>query len=137
MPRRSKLPRAVAAGIVMAVLLDTAIQILWNWAVRGIPVDASALATARGALSNPWFYAAMATFVSQLFNWTRVLARADLSFAQPLTALSYLSVLAVSSRSLHESLSAFKLIGVGFVLLGVFFISRTPHRTGSGPGVPR
>lgn len=134
MPRRPSLPRAVAAGIVLAVILDTIIQILWKWAVRGIPADAPALATARGALSNPWFYAAMAAFGLQLLNWTRVLARADLSFAQPFTALSYISVLAISTRSLHEHLSAFKLIGVGLVLLGVFFISRTPHRTGGSAG---
>ena len=133
----TRIPGTVVAGLVLAVALDTGIQVAWKLAVSGPPGDDSVRATALRALSSPWFYAAMAAFGAQLYNWTRVLARADLSFAQPFTALSYISVMAISTRSLHEHLSAFKLIGVGLVLLGVFFISRTPHRTGGGAEAPR
>jgi drug/metabolite transporter (DMT)-like permease len=71
----------------------------------------------------------MLAFGAQLFNWIRVLARSDLSFAQPFTALSYISVLAISHHSLHENLSVSKMAGVVLILVGVFFISRTPFRT--------
>ena len=64
----------------------------------------------------------------------RVLARADLSFAQPFTALGYITVLAISAHSLHEQISAPKVLGVALILLGVFFISRTPFRTTGVPG---
>lgn len=134
MTRRSPIPPSVVAGLVLAIGLDTAIQILWKMAVVGIPPGASAAETARGALSNPYFYAAMLAFAAQLLNWMRVLSRADLSFAQPFTALSTITVLAVSVLSLHERLSLFKIVGVGLVLLGVYFISRTPHRTGNAAG---
>jgi drug/metabolite transporter (DMT)-like permease len=86
-------------------------------------------ATIRGALANPLFYAAMLAFGAQLFNWLRVLARADLSFAQPFTAISYITVLAISCHSLQESLSVSKIFGVALILVGVFCISRTPFRT--------
>ena len=76
----------------------------------------------------------MLAFAAQLLNWMRVLSRADLSFAQPFTALSTITVLAVSVLSLHERLSLFKIIVIGLVLLGVYFISRTPHRTGNAAG---
>ena len=84
-----------------------------------------------GALSNRYFYIAMLAFGAQLVNWIRVLARADLSFAQPFTALGYVTVLAVSRHSLQEEISAMKILGVMLIFLGVFFISRTPHQTGA------
>jgi drug/metabolite transporter (DMT)-like permease len=71
----------------------------------------------------------MLAFGAQLINWMRVLARADLSYAQPFTALSYLTVLTLSSHTLHEHLSPARLCGVGMILAGVFLISRTSHRT--------
>ncbi|HTZ21063.1 MAG TPA: EamA family transporter [Opitutaceae bacterium] len=133
----TKLPGAVVVGLVLAIVLDTFIQIAWKLSVAHVPVDASVVATARGALSSPFFYAAMVAFGAQLFNWMRVLARADLSFAQPFTALSYISVLAISCHSLHEDLSVSKMFGVALILVGVFFISRTPfHTTGNDRHTP-
>ena len=125
----TKLPGAVVVGLILAIVLDTFIQITWKLSVSHVPADASVSATIRGALASPLFYAAMLAFGAQLFNWVRVLARADLSFAQPFTALSYVSVLAISCRSLQESLSVSKMAGVALILVGVFFISRTPYRT--------
>ena len=125
----TKLPGAVVVGLILAIILDTFIQITWKLSVSQVPADASVSATIRGALANPFFYAAMLAFGAQLFNWMRVLARADLSFAQPFTALSYISVLAISCHSLGENLSVSKLFGVALILVGVLFISRTPFRT--------
>jgi drug/metabolite transporter (DMT)-like permease len=124
-----KLPCALIGGLVLAIVLDTVIQVTWKLAVSGVPGDASLAATAREAVANPYFWAAMTAFGAQLFNWVRVLARADLSFAQPFTALGYISVVAISAHSLHEPISAPKVLGVALILLGVFFISRTPFRT--------
>jgi drug/metabolite transporter (DMT)-like permease len=122
---------------MLAIVLDTIIQITWKLAVSGIPGNASMAATAWGALSTPFFYAAMFGFGAQLFNWVRVLARTDLSFAQPFTALSYISVLAISAHSLHENISLSKALGVALILTGVFFISRTPFRTASANALER
>lgn len=141
---QAKLPGAVVGGLILAIVLDTIIQITWKLAVAGVPGNASVAATAREVLSNPLFCAAMLAFGAQLFNWVRVLARADLSFAQPFTALSYISVLAISAHSLHESIPSTKALGVILILVGVFFISRTPFRTanicrpeGKNPDSPR
>jgi drug/metabolite transporter (DMT)-like permease len=63
----------------------------------------------------------------------RVLARADLSFAQPITALSYITVLVLSRLALHEKVSLPKILGTALILLGVFLISQTPYRTTRPP----
>ena len=121
------IPKSVILGIVLAFVLDTLIQILWKLAISGIPDDTSLSGILKTALSNPYFYLPMLALAAQLVNWIRVLGHADLSFAQPMTALGYISVLAVSAHSLHESISVFKIIGISLIFLGVFYISRTPH----------
>ena len=128
-PGATALPGAVVAGLVLAVVLDTFIQIAWKLAVSSAPGNATLSAAALGTLSSPLFYAAMLGLGAQLLNWIRVLARADLSFAQPFTALSYVTVLALSAQSLGEHISAAKVFGVCLILAGVFFISRTPFRS--------
>ena len=134
---RTNVPASVVVGLVVAIILDTVVQIAWKRGVSGLPPGSSVSATARGALANRYFYVAMLAFSAQLVNWLRVLARADLSFAQPFTALSYITVLTLSSRFLHENLSPSKVVGVGIILLGVYFISRTSSLTTGGIGIGR
>lgn len=127
-------PGAVVVGLVLAVVLDTVIQISWKLAVAPVSGDASLAAIARRVFSSPLFGAVVLGFGAQLYNWLRVLARADLSFAQPFTALSFISVLAISSRSLHENISPAREFGVLLIFLGVFCISRTPFQTAHAGG---
>jgi drug/metabolite transporter (DMT)-like permease len=131
--RTAQLPPSVIAGLVLAVGLDTVAQIAWKLAVAGIPAEAPPLVAARAVLAAPLFYVAMAAFGAQLWNWLRVLARADLSFAQPFTALSYVTVLAVSRALLHEPLGPARLLGVALILVGVACIARTPAQTTATP----
>src|ERR1700690_315919 len=106
---KPKIPLAVIVGLILAIVLDTLLQISWKFAVSGFP--------------RFYFYFVMAIFVAQYVNWMRVLARADLSFAQPFTALGYITVLTLSSYFLHEKISLLKIFGVILIILGVFFIS--------------
>ena len=125
----TKLPAAVIVGLVLAVVLDTVTHIAWKLAVVHLPADASFATIAGAALSSPLFLVAMLAYLAQFYNWMRVLEHADLSFAQPLTALGYVAVLAISAHSLHEHVSAARIAGVALILAGVVCISRTPSRT--------
>jgi drug/metabolite transporter (DMT)-like permease len=129
----TKFPRPVIVGLVLAVVLDTIMQITWKLAVARVPEGAPLEAAVRAVFTTPLFYVAMLTLSAQLWNWLRVLAHADLSFAQPITALSYVTVIAISHGWLHEKLSPTKLAGVALIFVGVFFISRTPFRTTGHP----
>ena len=71
-------------------------------------------------------------FVAQLINWLRVLEVSDLSYSQPITSLSYISVLWFSVSWLGEQLDPLKIGGILFIMAGVFFISRGPHHSGKG-----
>ena len=132
-PRPRPLPWSVFVGLTVAVLLDTFVQVTWKQSVSGIS-DRSGLASVIAtALRTPLFYVAMAGFAAQLLNWTQVLAKADLSFAQPITALSYISVLAISRGFLHETLSVGKIAGVVLILAGVACISQSGEKPGEAP----
>ena len=60
-----------------------------------------------------------------------VLGNADLSYAQPLTSLSYVSVYCLSVLYLKEATDLIQITGIIFVLAGIWFISQTDHVTQS------
>ena len=68
-------------------------------------------------------------FIAQLINWLRVLEASDLSYSQPITSLSYITVLWFSVAWLGEQLDALKVAGIVLIVAGVWFISRGPHRS--------
>ena len=68
-------------------------------------------------------------FVAQLINWLRVLEMSDLSYSQPITSLSYITVLWFSVAWLGEQLDPLKIAGILLIIAGVWFISRGPHHS--------
>ena len=86
-------------------------------------------------LHQPVFIIVAVLLVCQLANWLDVLDRADLSYAQPITSLSYVSVCLCSAVYLKEPVDGLQLTGIGFVLAGVWFISRTDHVSRAGDSV--
>lgn len=139
--------RLVWLGLALAISLDTVAQLCWKYAVDRLPETVGLWEIFFSVLSEPLFHVALLLFVLQFFNWMVVLAHADLSYAQPITALSYVTVTGASTALFHERLSALRLTGLAMILLGVWFISRTSHRTTErvpdrwagqpGTGVPR
>jgi drug/metabolite transporter (DMT)-like permease len=127
----SRLPqsRTVWIGLALAILLDTVTQLCWKSAVAYVPETLGVWSSIGHILSVPLFQVTLLLFLLQFVNWMVVLAHADLSYAQPITALSYVTVNGASMAIFHEHLSALRIAGLALILLGVWFISRTSHRT--------
>jgi len=123
----STLPPGLVFRLALAVILDTAVHIVWKLAVLQLPNSGSLPAALEAASREPLFLLVAALFVWQLVNWLRVLEGCDLSYSQPITALSLILVLVLSALYLGESVDALKVLGIGFVFAGVWFISRTDH----------
>ena len=128
-------PAALVLRLALAIALDTAVQVLWKVGAEQLPGSASVSAAAEAALHQPVFLLVAALFCWQLVNWLHVLENSDLSYAQPITSLSFVSVFAVSAAWLGESVDTPKVIGIGLVFAGVWCISRSGHQTArdSGP----
>ena len=117
----ARIPAWLAWRLALAIVLDTAVHVLWKTAADQLPSV------------SPLFLVVAVLFVPQLLNWLRVLEGSDLSYSQPITSLSLVTVLVVSVLFLGESADARKLLGIAFVFAGVWFISRTAHDSRAQP----
>jgi len=126
---KRKFSTKLAAGLLIAIVIDTALQLVWKSAVLSLPHDGSLWLNVQAILQNPRFIFVLFLMGCQFFNWLMVLGDADLSYAQPVTSLSYVSVFLLSALYLNEAADVFQIAGIIFVLAGVWFISQTEHLT--------
>jgi drug/metabolite transporter (DMT)-like permease len=126
---KRKFPVRLAVGLLIAILIDTALQLVWKSAVLTLPHDGSPWLNLQAILQNPRFVFVIFLMGCQFFNWLMILGDADLSYAQPITSLSYVSVFFLSVLYLKEAADLFQIAGIMLVLVGVWFISQTEHLT--------
>ena len=126
---RKNIPARLAAGLFLAILIDTALQLVWKFAVLSLPNDGSPWLNVHAVLQSPLFVFVIFLMACQFFNWLMVLGNADLSYAQPVTSLSYVSVFCLSVLYLKEGTDLIQVAGIVLVLAGVWFISQTDHVT--------
>jgi drug/metabolite transporter (DMT)-like permease len=127
-PASSPLGRRVAAVLAIAIALDTLSQLLWKLAATRLPATLSPESLLHSIERDPLPLLVIGVFLLQLVNWLLVLERVDLSYAQPLTALSYVSVCLLSAWLFGERLDVHKGLGVSLVLAGVALVSASPAR---------
>ena len=121
--------RIVWFALTMTIAMDTIVQLCWKFAVGQVPDTIGLWQSVVSVLHEPLFHVAVLVFFLQFFNWMIVLAHADLSYAQPITALSYVTVSGASIAIFHEYISPLRVVGLAMILIGVWVISRTTFRT--------
>ena len=84
-------------------------------------------ASLRTVAVQPYVWAGLALFGASALVWLVVLSRASLSFAYPFAALTYVLILLFDAVVLDETVPPLRWAGVGFIAVGIFLISRTPH----------
>ena len=127
MPQGSKTPRKLLAGLALAILFDTGLQIVWKLAVSDLPDQPTLGLTLAGMLHQPLFLVVGLFMVGQCCNWLVVLDHADLSYAHAITSLSYVSVAVLSVMFLGEIIVLQQLAGIALILAGVWFVTRSDH----------
>ena len=74
---------------------------------------------------NPYVFFGFTCFgLSSLF-WLVVLSRLPLSFVYPMVSIAYVIVAFASVIFFKEHVSLIRWMGIGIIILGVFFISRS------------
>ncbi|MBS1956226.1 MAG: EamA family transporter [Cyanobacteria bacterium SZAS-4] len=131
LPVFKRVPLHICLGLSIAIILDTGVQIFWKMAVEASEKahNADTLMNLISTFENPLFWLVVTLFLLQLANWLKVLEHADLSYSQPITSLSYISVGVLSAVLLHEKITPLQVAGISFVLVGVWFISKSDHNT--------
>lgn len=129
--------RKLAMGLGLVVALDTAGQLLWKYAASSLPDWQSPWQAIQAVLHQPLFLLVVGVLLLQLFNWLKVLEKSDLSFALPITSLSYVTVAGLSHLWLGEPVGSSKIVGIACVLAGVALIGTgEPQQTPTTGHIP-
>lgn len=113
----------VSYWIAFALLEATAQIALKEAAVFGLDATGGSYAL-WGLIASPWFYASIAADCGAFLVWMTILASCDLSFAVPLSAVSYVAILAAGQYFLHEFVSVFQGLGITLIGAGITLLAR-------------
>ncbi len=75
--------------------------------------------------SNLYVLFGVLLFASSSFGWLLALSKVPLSFAYPIISVGYVVVSLLSWVLFQENLSIMRLFGLGLIVMGVLFLSRT------------
>ena len=76
-------------------------------------------------VTNPWVGLGVVLQASFFFLYLTLLSRAEVSQVLPMTAFDYIVVALLAQLVLGEAVTAARWTGIGFIVLGVFLVSRT------------
>ena len=111
------------------VLLNAAAQLLLKAGTNRVGAFAFTLdnVVPIGArlIANPPILAGLACYVVSVGVWILGLSRVPVSVAYPMLSLGYVINAFLAWMLFGESLAAQKLVGIAFILLGVFLVARS------------
>ena len=114
---------------LLSVLLNAAAQLFLKAGTNVVGTvsfgDANTFNTLMGIARVPWFWAGFACYGISLFTWIATLSRLPVSVAYPLVSIGYVVNALAAWWLFGESLTMQKLIGVGFIIVGVILVSTT------------
>lgn len=87
-------------------------------------------------VTHLWAWTAIALAPLQLWTWTRILARADISYAYPLTALSVPLTMLASTLVLGERAPWPVWLGAGLITLGAALLRPSEAHAAPPPETP-
>ena len=118
--------RRVPVGLfIVLMVLDTSVFVLDKVASQKAMVVSGPFYL--HVVLQPWIWMAFALGPAQLFVWTKILKRIDLSLAYPLTTISYLATMVVSEVVFKEALGARVWVGAILIMAGVAVLGKVPE----------
>ncbi len=112
--------RAVLGAVLLSVVLNAAGQVLFKSAYAAHP-EASLFSI----LPRLEIWGGFIVYGLSAVCWLWVLSRAQLSFAYPILSLTFPIVVGLSAVLFSEFISPMRWTGVGLIVVGVSFLSRT------------
>ena len=117
------------ALILTGVLLNAAAQLLLKAGTNTLgvitPTVATALPLAWTIATNPHFLGGFACYGISVFVWILALSRVPVSIAYPMLSIGYVVNAFAAYLLFNEPLASQKLLGIGFIVLGVWLVARS------------
>ena len=76
-------------------------------------------------IASPPILAGLGCYVVSVMVWILALSRVPVSIAYPMLSIGYIVNAAAAWFLFGESLTAQKLVGIGFIIVGVYLVSRS------------
>lgn len=121
---------AVSFGLVLAgVLLNAAAQLLLKAGTNRIGEFAfspeNLVPVGMKVATSAPILAGLACYAVSVVVWIMALSRVPVSVAYPMLSIGYVVNALAASALFGESLAAQKLVGIGFIVIGVFLVARS------------
>lgn len=114
--------------IVATILFTVYGQLIVKWQVSKAGLFPVSTAERLGFLFrlvfNPWILSALAASFLALLSWMAAMTKFQLSYAYPFMSLAFVLVLFMSAVLFHEGITLPKLLGLGFIVIGIVIGSR-------------
>jgi multidrug transporter EmrE-like cation transporter len=115
--------------VLTGVLLNAAAQLLLKAGTNRVGEFSFALDNvvpvgARLA-SSPFILGGLACYVVSVVVWILALSRVPVSIAYPMLSIGYVVNALAAWMLFGESLTVQKLVGIGFIVIGVFLVARS------------
>ena len=104
--------------IFFAVLLGTAAQLLLKAGTNTMPVGL-------GLAFEPRILGGVACYAVSLIVWILALSKTPVSVAYPMVSLGFALNAVLAWWLLGEALGTLKLVGIGFIIVGVVLVARS------------
>lgn len=75
--------------------------------------------------SSPFILGGLACYVVSVVVWILALSRVPVSIAYPMLSVGYIVNAVAAWMLFGESLTAQKLVGIGFIVVGVYLVARS------------
>ena len=115
--------------VLAGVLLNAAAQLLLKAGTNRIGVFEftlpNALPVGWQLATNPFIAGGLACYVVSVVVWIMALSRVPVSIAYPMLSIGYIVNAFAAWMLFGESLTAQKLAGIGFIVVGVFLVARS------------
>ena len=115
--------------LVAGVLLNAAAQLLLKAGTNRIGEFAfsmdNVLPIGARIASSPPILAGLACYVVSVVVWILALSRVPVSVAYPLLSIGYVVNAVAAWWLFGETLGAQKMVGIGFIVVGVFLVARS------------
>ena len=79
----------------------------------------------KAVIPSPFLWLGLFSVLCMFISWSTVLSRIDLSVAIPVCSFSYITIPLISMLVFHETVSLVRWLGIGLILVGVIFVSKS------------
>lgn len=121
---------AISFSLILAgVLLNAAAQLLLKAGTNAVGhfefhMD-NVLPVGMKLAFEPHIMGGMVCYAVSLIVWIMALSRVPVSLAYPMLSIGYVINAIIAWHWLGESLGAQKLLGIGFIIVGVYLVARS------------